>query len=133
MSISRIPSAIAAFIVLIGLSSPSHANDFWETLGEDPFAAPGTVYRGNLDLSSSDWYLHWLFLRQNSSSAALYNQPCFLPGSDLRPVSCRLVAITEAEPCAHPFVAGGPAIVAGAVVRCHRSRRTYGAAIRAKY
>jgi hypothetical protein len=136
----RNAAVVTAFAALIGASTPSYADGLWETAG-DPLGwlAPGppeVIYIGEpLDLSSPDWYRRWLYLRQNSSGAALYNQPCLVSnGYRERAVSCKLVAIAEAPPGAPLIVDAAPPVLERAPGRYYRShtRHRY-ASIRARY
>ena len=122
---------VAAFIALVGASTPSRADGFWETAG-DPMGwlAPGppeVIYIGEpQDFASPDWYRRWLFLRQNSSAAALYNQPCLVSnGYRERAVACKLVAIAEAPPGSPLIVDAAPPGLERAPSRYYRSHRAH--------
>jgi hypothetical protein len=140
MSIFRSAAVVAAFAALIGASAPVKADEiiapiFGGVFGPFSLGQARVIYYGApQDLSSPDWYRHWLFLHQNSSGAAIYNQPCEMSnGYGPRVVPCQLVALAESPPGAPVIVAGGygPIIERGPV-RYHRHHRRY-ASIRARY
>jgi hypothetical protein len=135
----RNAAAAAALVALTGVSSPSRADDVLASAFDTRWLVPGpseVIYYGEpADFASPDWYRRWLFLRQNSSSAALYNQPCLMSnGYSERAVPCKFVAIAELPPGA-PAIVDGP-VSAGlgrAPLRYRHRHWSHGYAVRAKY
>jgi hypothetical protein len=130
----------AALLALISAATPSRADGVWATADDlTRWLIPGpseVLYYGEpLDLSAPDWYRRWLFLHQNSSGAALYNQPCLMSnGYGERAVPCKLVALAESPPGA-PIIVEGPAAPAlgRTPIRYRHSHWARRYAIRARY
>jgi hypothetical protein len=137
MSILRKAVAAAAFLVLASGATPGRADSLGLWL--DPIVGPFTygpstvLYYGEpQDLSSPDWYKHWLFLRRNSSNGALYNEPCTMSqGYRERTVPCQLVALAESPPGAPIIVDGGPGPALEAAP--YRRRHRHAGWVRARY
>ena len=111
MHIRSFATAVAALTVLAGASTPSRA-DFWQsTINTIDAFAPGrseVLFVGPApDYSSPGWYERWLS-EQNSSGAALYNQPCIASnGYRQTVVSCQALAISQmANTLAAAYAAG---------------------------
>ena len=148
MILSRSAVVTAAFLSLIGLSTPCAADESWQFSPDRSWQSfvnevsvfepgpPTIFYVGEpQNLAAPNWYKHWLYLHQNSTSAALYNQPCFMSDSEnARPVRCQRVAIAESPVGAPLIVAGAYLVEPGVYGRPHQYRRGHRyAAVKAKY
>ena len=140
MFVSRYAVLGAALIAANCVATASHADDLWRSIVNLPRSfmpgPPAIIYVGEpQDLTAPGWYKNWLFLRRNSSGAALYNEPCTISnGFGERVVPCQIVAIAESPPGAPLIVDSAVSpVVEGVPVRHNRGHKRHYVALKAKY